>query len=69
VLRAFDLLEVMNLLHSRIKAAGSQVAFSRESDVERTHLKMVLNGRRPLSPRRLTFALFMRLTTRNCRSW
>jgi DNA-binding transcriptional regulator YdaS (Cro superfamily) len=41
--------DVLNLLHSRVKSAGSQVVFSRQG-VERTHLNMVLNGRRPLSP-------------------
>jgi DNA-binding transcriptional regulator YdaS (Cro superfamily) len=41
--------EVLKLLHSRVKSAGSQAAFSRQG-VERTHLNLVFNGRRPLSP-------------------
>ena len=41
--------DVLKLLHSRVKSAGSQIAFSRQG-VERTHLNMVFNGRRPLSP-------------------
>jgi hypothetical protein len=41
--------DVLKLLHSRVKSAGSQIAFSRQG-VERSHLNLVLNGRRPLSP-------------------
>ena len=41
--------DVLKLLHSRVKSAGSQIAFSRQG-VERSHLNMVFNGRRPLSP-------------------
>ena len=41
--------DVLKLLRSRVKSAGSQMAFSKQG-VERTHLNMVLNGRRPLSP-------------------
>jgi DNA-binding transcriptional regulator YdaS (Cro superfamily) len=41
--------DVLKLLHSRVKSAGSQAAFSRQG-VERTHLNLVLSGRRPLSP-------------------
>jgi hypothetical protein len=41
--------DVLKLLHSRVKSAGGQIAFSRQG-VDRTHLNMVLNGRRPPSP-------------------
>jgi DNA-binding transcriptional regulator YdaS (Cro superfamily) len=46
---ALDHDDVLKLLHSRVKSAGGQVAFSRQG-VQRTHLNLVLNGRRPLSP-------------------
>jgi hypothetical protein len=46
----FDHDDVLKLLHSRIKAAGGQRAFSRQSGLDRTQLSMVLNGRRPVSP-------------------
>ena len=47
--RVLDDDDVLELLHSRVQSAGSQMAFSRRG-VERTHLCQVLNGRRPLSP-------------------
>ena len=48
--RVFDDDDVLKLLHSSVKSAGGQVAFSKQTGIERTHLNMVLNGKRPLSP-------------------
>jgi len=48
--RIFDDNDVLKLLHARVKSAGGQIAFSKQTGVERSHLNMVLNGRRPLSP-------------------
>ena len=48
--RVFDDDEVLKLLHSSVKSAGGQIAFSKTTGVERSHLNMVLNGRRRLSP-------------------
>ena len=42
---------VLKLLNSRVQSAGSQMAFSRQQGVDRSHLCQVLNGRRPLLPR------------------
>ena len=47
--RVLDSDDVLKLLHSRVKSAGSQIAFSRQG-VDRTHLNLVFNGKRPLSP-------------------
>jgi hypothetical protein len=46
----FEDADALKLLHSKVKAAGGQNAFSRQTGVERSHLNLVLNGRRPLSP-------------------
>jgi DNA-binding transcriptional regulator YdaS (Cro superfamily) len=48
--RVFDDDEVLKLLHSSVKSAGGQIAFSKKTGVERSHLNMVLNGKRRLSP-------------------
>jgi hypothetical protein len=48
--RVFDDDEVLKLLHSSVKSAGGQIAFSKRTGVERSHLNMVLNGKRRLSP-------------------
>ena len=42
--------DVLKLLHARVKSAGGQIAFSKQTGVERSHLNMVLNGKRRLSP-------------------
>jgi hypothetical protein len=46
----FDDAEVLKLLQSRVRAAGGQVAFARQHQVERTFLNKVLNGTRGLPP-------------------
>jgi hypothetical protein len=43
--RVLDDDDVLKLLSSSVKSAGSQIAFSSKG-VERTHLNKVLNGRR-----------------------
>jgi|HubBroStandDraft_6_1064221.scaffolds.fasta_scaffold60312_4 hypothetical protein len=48
--RVFDDDDVLKLLHSSVKSAGGQIAFSKKTGVERSHLNMVLNGKRRLSP-------------------
>jgi hypothetical protein len=48
--RVFDDDEVLKLLHSSLKSAGGQIAFSKKTGVERSRLNMVLNGKRRLSP-------------------
>ena len=47
---AFDDDDVRELLHSRIKSAGGQSEFARQTGVDRTQLNMVLRGKRPPSP-------------------
>ena len=44
--RVLDDRDVVELLHSSVKKAGGQVAFAHETGVERSHLNMVLNGKR-----------------------
>lgn len=44
--RLLDDRDVVELLHSSVKKAGGQVAFAHEIGVDRTHLNMVLNGKR-----------------------
>jgi transcriptional regulator with XRE-family HTH domain len=44
--RVFDDDDVRKLLHSRVKSAGSQSAFARQTGVDRAYLNMVLNGKR-----------------------
>jgi len=39
--------EVIERLHSSVKRAGGQSAFARQTGIERSHLNMVLNGKRP----------------------
>lgn len=46
----FDGDNVRKLLRSRVERAGGQSAFAKQAGVERTHMNMVLNGRRPPSP-------------------
>jgi len=48
--RVFDDDDVLKLLRSRIEGAGGQTAFTRQTGVERSHLNMVLNGKRRPSP-------------------
>ena len=48
--RVFDDDDVRKLLHASVKSAGGQIAFSKQAGVERSHLNMVLNGKRRLSP-------------------
>jgi hypothetical protein len=48
--RVFDDDDVLKLLHSHVKSAGGQIAFSKQTGIERSHLNMVLNGKRRLSP-------------------
>jgi len=48
--RVFDDDDVFKLLRSRIEGAGGQTAFARQTGVERSHLNMVLNGKRRPSP-------------------
>ena len=49
-IRVLDDDDVLKLLHARVKSAGGQIAFSKLTGVERSHLNMVLNGKRRLSP-------------------
>jgi DNA-binding phage protein len=44
--RVLDDRDVVELLHSSVKKAGGQVAVAHETGVERSHLNMVLNGKR-----------------------
>jgi DNA-binding phage protein len=39
--------DVLKLLHSRVKSAGGQSAFAKETGVERTYLNHVLKGKKP----------------------
>ena len=48
--RVFDDREVLEMLHARVKSAGSQVAFSRVTGVSREHLNKVLHGKRAFGP-------------------
>ena len=45
----FDEREVVQLLRAAIKREGNQVAFAKRHGLERSHLNMVLNGKRPVS--------------------
>jgi hypothetical protein len=47
LVRVLDDKDVIELLHSSVKKAGGQVAFAHETGVDRAHLNMVLNGKRP----------------------
>jgi hypothetical protein len=49
-IRVLDDDDVLKLLHARVKSAGGQIAFSKQTGVERSHLNMLLNGKRRLSP-------------------
>ena len=42
--------DVRKLLHSRVKNAGGQAAFSKQTGVDRTHLNQVLSGKRRVTP-------------------
>jgi hypothetical protein len=48
--RVFEEDDVLKLLDSRIKSAGGQVAFAKRMGLDRTHMNMVLKGKRHLSP-------------------
>jgi hypothetical protein len=48
--RVFDEDDVLKLLHSRIKSVGGQGAFAKQKGLDRTHMNMVLTGKRRLSP-------------------
>jgi len=41
--------EVVQLLRGAIEREGNQVAFAKRHGLERSHLNMVLNGKRPVS--------------------
>jgi hypothetical protein len=45
----FDEREVVQLLRAAIEREGNQVAFAKRHGLERSHLNMVLNGKRPVS--------------------
>jgi hypothetical protein len=45
----FDDREILQLLRTAIEREGNQGAFAKRHDLERSHLNMVLNGKRPLS--------------------
>jgi DNA-binding phage protein len=59
--RVFDDDDVLKLLHSRVKSAGGQSAFERETGVERTYLNKVLNGKKPPSAPSILDALNLRI--------
>ena len=46
LVRALDDKDVVEQLRLRVKRAGGQSAFARQTGVDRTHLNHVLNGRR-----------------------
>ena len=48
--RVFEEDDVQNLLDARIKSAGGQIAFAKRMGLDRSHMNMVLNGKRHLSP-------------------
>jgi hypothetical protein len=63
--RVFDDREVLEMLHARVKRAGSQLAFSRVTGVSREHLNKVLHGKRAFGRPFLRCSisgLFMRLS-------
>jgi hypothetical protein len=44
----FDNNDVVALLRTAIEREGSQIAFAKHYDINRTHLSMVLSGKRPV---------------------
>ena len=48
--RSFDDADVLELLSSRVKSAGSQRAFSKQTGIERTYLNQVLKGKKGIGP-------------------
>jgi DNA-binding phage protein len=46
--RVFDDDDVLKLLHSRVKRAGGQSAFAKQTGLDRTYLNKVLNDKRRL---------------------
>jgi DNA-binding phage protein len=59
--RVFDGDDVLKLLHSRVKSAGGQSAFARETGVERTYLNRVLIGKKPPGGPSILDALNLRI--------
>jgi len=49
-MRVFDDAEVLKLLHSKVKSVGSQAAFAKQTGVNRTHLNLVLKGKKGFGP-------------------
>jgi hypothetical protein len=47
--RIFDNGEVVQLLRAAVEREGSQLAFARRYDLERTQLNQILKGKRPVS--------------------
>lgn len=45
----FDDREIVQLLRHAIEREGNQGAFAKRHGLERSHLNMVLNGKRPVS--------------------
>jgi len=71
--RFFDDDDVLKLLHSRVKSAGGQSAFARQTGVDRAHLNKVLNGMKPpalsiLDALNLRIVYAPRITVRDGRS-
>jgi hypothetical protein len=48
-LLVFDDEQVIRLLRAAVKREGNQGAFAKRHGLERSHLNMVLNGKRPVS--------------------
>jgi hypothetical protein len=48
--RFFEGDDVRKLLHSRVKSAGGQRAFLKQTGVDRTHLNQVPKGKRGIAP-------------------
>jgi DNA-binding phage protein len=62
--RVLDDDDVLKLLRSRVKSAGGQSAFERETGVARTYLNRVLKGKKPPSAPSILDALNLRIVYR-----
>jgi hypothetical protein len=48
--RIFEPEDVMSLLRFEIKQAGSQMAWAKQTGLDRPRLNSILNGRKPITP-------------------
>ena len=57
----FDSADVLVMLRSKVKSAGSQTAFARMTGVDRTYLNQVLNGKKPITAQSILDVLNLRI--------